>query len=93
MQTVTIDDQHAEQIRRCVNRFRAHAAAGLVDVRPHSNEGLALQEAHTGLRLLHMFTVEVWLIYFPFSRLMHAVTFLFARSHTGATYGRRGFTP
>ena len=54
---------------------------------------LALQEAHTGLRLLHMFTVEAWLIYFPFSRLMHAVTFLFARSHTGATYGRRGFTP
>ncbi|MBM3732417.1 MAG: hypothetical protein FJW24_02940 [Acidimicrobiia bacterium] len=54
---------------------------------------LALQESHAELRALHMLTVELWLIYFPFSRLMHAVTFVFSRSYTGATYGRRGVTP
>ncbi|NNE21809.1 MAG: hypothetical protein HKN11_04290 [Rhizobiales bacterium] len=54
---------------------------------------LALQESHIGLRLFHMVTVQVWMIYFPFSRLMHAFTFAMARKHTGATYGRRGFTP
>ncbi|WP_343115708.1 hypothetical protein [Ostreiculturibacter nitratireducens] len=54
---------------------------------------LALQEAHDGLRALHMLAVEALLIYFPFSRLMHAFTFAFSRSYTGATYGRRGVTP
>jgi hypothetical protein len=33
------------------------------------------------------------MVYFPFSRLMHAFTFLLARANTGATLGRRGFTP
>ncbi len=54
---------------------------------------LALQEAHAGLRAFHMLSVEALLIYLPFSRLIHAFTFAFARVRTGATYGRRGFTP
>lgn len=54
---------------------------------------LALQEAHDGLRALHMLSVQALMVYFPFSRLMHAFTFAFARGYTGATYGRRGFTP
>ena len=54
---------------------------------------LALQEAHAGLRAFHLLTVEILMIYFPFSRLMHAFTFAFARVRTGATYGRRGVTP
>lgn len=54
---------------------------------------LALQEAHDGLRATHMLFVEALMIYFPFSRLMHTFTFLFARAYTGATYGRRGVTP
>jgi nitrate reductase gamma subunit len=54
---------------------------------------LALQEAHAGLRAFHLLTVEALMIYFPFSRLMHAFTFAFARTRTGLTYGRRGFTP
>ena len=54
---------------------------------------LALQEAHAGLRTLHMLSVEVLMIYFPFSRLTHAFTFLIARVNTGAALGRRGFTP
>ncbi len=54
---------------------------------------LALQEAHDGLRALHMLSVDLLLIYFPFGRLMHAFTFVFSRAYTGATYGRRGVTP
>ncbi len=51
---------------------------------------LSMQESHEGLRLTHMLVVDIWLIYFPFSRLMHAFTFVLARGHTGATYGRKG---
>jgi len=50
----------------------------------------ALLEGSTGLRLLHRFTVELWLIYFPFSALMHSFTFLPSRAFTGAWFGRRG---
>jgi len=53
----------------------------------------ALQQSHDALRATHMFLVDVWLLYFPFSRLMHAFTFVLSRGHTGATYGRKGVTP
>lgn len=51
---------------------------------------LALLESHTELRLLHRFSVELFLIYFPFSRLMHAFTFVPSRLFTGAWFARRG---
>lgn len=51
---------------------------------------LALLEFHAELRLLHRFTVELLLIYFPFSRLMHAFTFIPSRLFTGAWFARRG---
>ncbi|MDH5749233.1 MAG: respiratory nitrate reductase subunit gamma [Rhodospirillales bacterium] len=54
---------------------------------------LALGESSDFLRALHMLSVEVWLVYFPFSRLMHAFTFVLSRSSMGATYGRRGVMP
>ena len=54
---------------------------------------LALQEAHVSLRILHMGLVDIWLIYFPFSRLMHAFTFVLSRGATGANYGRKGMNP
>ena len=53
----------------------------------------ALQASNDVLRAIHMLSVEVLMIYFPFSRLMHAFTFVLSRSYTGATYGRRGVTP
>lgn len=53
---------------------------------------LALQESHIGLRAFHMMFVNVWLIYFPFSRLMHAFTFVLSRGYSGAAYGRKGMT-
>ncbi|MEB8431199.1 hypothetical protein OO007_03090 [Cocleimonas sp. KMM 6892] len=51
---------------------------------------LALLESFSSLRLLHRFSVELFLIYFPFSSLMHAFTFVPSRIFTGAWFGRRG---
>jgi nitrate reductase gamma subunit len=51
---------------------------------------LALLESFEALRLLHRFCVELFLIYFPFSPLMHAFTFIPSRAFTGAWFGRRG---
>ena len=54
---------------------------------------LALQEAHDVLRAIHMLFVDIWLIYFPFSRLMHAFTVFMSLGATGASYGRKGMNP
>lgn len=51
---------------------------------------LALLEGFEALRLLHRFSVELLLIYFPFSSLMHTFTFIPSRAFTGAWFGRRG---
>jgi len=51
---------------------------------------MALMQSYDFLRALHMLTVNLWLIYFPFSRLMHAFTWVLSRAETGAVYGRRG---
>lgn len=51
---------------------------------------LALAQSFEPLRLLHLFLAELLLIYFPFSNLMHAFTFVFSRSYTGAVMGRKG---
>lgn len=51
---------------------------------------LALLESFESLRVLHRFTVELLMVYFPFSRLMHAFMFIPSRAFTGAWFGRRG---
>jgi len=51
---------------------------------------LALLQGFNELRLLHRFCVELFLIYFPFSKLMHTFTFIPSRAFTGAWFGRRG---
>ena len=53
---------------------------------------LALLESFNELRLLHRFSVELFLMYFPFSRLMHAFTFIPSRAFTGVLFGRRGIS-
>ncbi len=50
----------------------------------------ALEQAHDSLRGVHMLLVDIWLIYFPFSRLMHSFTFFLSRGQSGMTYGRKG---
>ncbi|MCU7936516.1 MAG: hypothetical protein KZQ99_16840 [Candidatus Thiodiazotropha sp. (ex Dulcina madagascariensis)] len=51
---------------------------------------LALAQAFEPLRLIHLLLAELLLIYFPFSKLMHAFTFIMSRGYTGATMGRKG---
>jgi len=53
----------------------------------------AMEQAHDSLRATHMLLVNIWLIYFPFSRLMHAFTVVLSRGNSGATYGRKGMNP
>ena len=50
----------------------------------------ALQQAHVSLRAIHLGLVELWLIYFPFSSLMHTFTWPLSRGLTGAPAGRHG---
>jgi nitrate reductase gamma subunit len=51
---------------------------------------MALGEASSELKTLHRFSVELLMIYFPFSALMHAFMFIPSRAFTGAFVGRRG---
>ncbi len=76
-------------VSRLISSFDDHAAAILTFVVMLTG-CLALLESFNELRLLHRFCVELLLIYFPFSRLMHAFTFIPSRMFTGAWFGRRG---
>ncbi len=51
---------------------------------------LSLAQSFEFLRLLHLLLAEALLVYFPFSKLMHAFTFVLSRGYTGATMGRKG---
>lgn len=51
---------------------------------------LALARSFEALRLVHLFSAELLMIYFPFSNLMHAFTFAISRSYTGANMARKG---
>jgi len=51
--------------------------------------------AHIGLRYetllaIHILSVELLFVWFPFGKLMHALLFLPSRAHIGAAYGRKG---
>jgi len=76
-------------VSRLISTWDDHVAAILTFVVMLTG-CFALLEGSTGLRLLHRFTVELWLIYFPFSALMHTFTFIPSRAFTGAWFGRRG---
>ena len=76
-------------VTRLISSMDDHVAAILTFVVMFTG-CLALLESFTGLRLLHRFSVELLLIYFPFSRLMHAITFIPSRAYNGAWFGRRG---
>ena len=76
-------------VTRLISRWDDHIAAILTFVVMLTG-CLALLEGFESLRLLHRFTVELWLIYFPFSALMHTFTFIPSRAFTGAWFGRRG---
>lgn len=76
-------------VSRLISKLDDHIAAILTFLVMLSG-CLALLESFEVLRLTHRFLVELLLIYFPFSRLMHAFTFVPSRLFTGAWFGRRG---
>jgi len=76
-------------VMRKISTFDDHAAAILVFVVMLTG-CMALLMSHDSLRAIHMLTVCLLLIYFPFSRLMHAFTFVISRGFTGAAMARKG---
>jgi nitrate reductase gamma subunit len=76
-------------VMRQISTFDDHASAFLTFIVMLTG-CLALLQSHDSLRAIHMLTVELLMIYFPFSRLMHAFTFGISRAYTGAAMGRKG---
>jgi len=76
-------------VMRQISTFDDHAAAVLTFVVMFTG-CMALLLSHDSLRAIHMLTVCMLMIYFPFSRLMHAFTFVISRGYTGAVMGRKG---
>jgi nitrate reductase gamma subunit len=76
-------------VMRQITTLDDHAAAILTFVAMLTG-CLALLQSHDSLRAIHMLTVEILMIYFPFSRLMHAFTFWISRGYTGAAMARKG---
>ena len=76
-------------VTRLISRRSDHIATILVFVVMLTG-CMALGEASSELRALHRFSLELLMIYFPFSALMHAFMFVPSRAFTGAFLGRRG---
>jgi hypothetical protein len=45
---------------------------------------------YRGPLAVHLLTLELLLIWFPFGKLMHAVLFAFSRGATGVRFSHRG---
>lgn len=80
-----------DPVVRFITRPDDHIAAGLTFLVMLTG-CMALGEQSVALRAIHLGLVELWLIYFPFSSLMHTFTWLPSRMMTGAAAGRRGVT-
>jgi len=76
-------------VTRLISRRSDHVSTILVFVVMLTG-CMALGEASSELRALHRFSVELLMIYFPFSALMHTFMFVPSRAFTGAFLGRRG---
>jgi len=76
-------------VMRRISTFDDHAGAILTFLVMFTG-CMALLKGHDSLRAIHMLTVEMLMIYFPFSRLMHAFTFALSRGYTGAAMARKG---
>jgi len=79
-------------VMRQISTFDDHAAPILTFIVMFTG-CMALFQSNDSLRAIHMLSVEMLMIYFPFSRLMHAFTFLISRGYTGAALARKGVTP
>ncbi len=78
-----------DSVTRLISRRGDHIAVGMT-MAVLVTGCAALGENSVAMRVLHMLSVELWLIYFPFGPLFHAFTWVFSRAYTGAMFGRRG---
>ena len=78
-----------DPVVRIISRPDDHIGAGLTFLVMLTG-CFALGEQSLVLRAIHLGLVELWLIYFPFSSLMHTFTWPLSRGFTGAMAGRRG---
>lgn len=78
-----------DPVVRLISRPDDHIATGLTFLVMLTG-CMALGEQSVILRGIHLGFVEAWLIYFPFSSLMHTFTWPLSRGFTGALAGRRG---
>jgi nitrate reductase gamma subunit len=78
-----------DPVTRMISRIDDHVAAGLTMLVMLTG-CFALGEQSDAMRTLHMFSVDVWLIYFPFGSLIHTFTWIFTRGFTGALFAKRG---
>jgi len=76
-------------VARLLSTRDNHVAAGLTFFAMLTG-CLALLEYFEALRVLHVFAIELLMLYFPFSSLMHTFTILLSRGSSGALAGRRG---
>jgi len=67
---------------------------GMAVVGESSANLLAHEQAiYRGPLALHLFSLELLLVWFPFGKLMHAVLFAFSRGATGMRFSHRGVKP
>ncbi len=78
-----------DPVVRLISRPDDHIGAGLTFIVMLTG-CFALGQQSVTLRAIHLGLVELWLIYFPFSSLMHTFTWPLSRGFTGAMAGRRG---
>ncbi len=57
---------------------------------PSADIAQRVQVIYRGPLAVHLLTLELLLIWFPFGKLMHAVLFAFSRGATGVRFGHRG---
>ncbi len=78
-----------DPVVRLISRRDDNIAAGLTFLVMLTG-CMALGQQSVVLRGIHLGLAEMWLIYFPFSSLMHTFTWPLSRGLTGAMAGRRG---
>ena len=81
-----------DPVRRMLSNFNDYFS-WLITLLPVITGYLAFHR-HVGnytlMLAIHIITVDLFLIFLPFTKLTHAMTFLFARWYSGAMAGRKG---
>jgi nitrate reductase gamma subunit len=81
-----------DPVLRLLSRFQDYLAL-LVTMLPLLTGFLAYHHAllpYTTMLAIHILSVELLMVVFPFTKLMHAFTLFFSRYYNGATQGYKG---